>query len=514
MGDISRRSFIGGLSALATASALGLAGCSGSSSATQDTESAEIPDHVDETRAYDIVVVGAGCSGLSAALEAAEQGASVICVETFNVVGGSASGIEGMFGVNSQMQKDAGIDVNLGALVRNELTQSQYRNSSLVLRDLAKNSGENIDWLADHGVEFDHVDEYAGTEKLFHWFNGGTGAVGFVPQMQAAAEAAGVEFLLNTQVNSLIQSSDGKVTGVYATNNDDGTVLEIDAKAVLLATGGVIERTDLLEKMGYTEDRVINAGICGNGTGYDMATAVGGASNVENAGILGCIEIPGLPSFVEGGYFCSVLNPVSTIPTNVWVNGNGERVANEDMAQANFMLSANLARVVDSMFILIDDETMQTYVNGDPQGKQELADALEQGIFFKADNWDDIAAASGMDPDTLNETVESYNACCADSDDSDFGKDAAYLKALPTSGTVYAMKAKAWVSKAVGSLRTDRDFRVLTDSDEAIEGLYAVGVEGAMIWSGVYTVNISGSCSAHAVYSGRTAVRHALNNLL
>ena len=88
------------------------------------------------------------------------------------------------------------------------------------------------------------------------------------------------------------------------------------------------------------------------------------------------------------------------------------------------------------------------------------------------------------------------------------------MRPLSMEGTVYAVEIKSSLGKTMGSLKTDRNFNVVDEQAEPIAGLYAVGVEGAMIWANVYTMNISGSCGAHNIYSGRTAVLHAVETRL
>lgn len=512
--EITRRSFLGGMSALAAVGALGMSACSAKEAGSQSEESDDASVvEVDETRDCDIVIIGAGTSGLAAAVQAADEGRSVICVDSSSTAGGGATGVEGVFGVGSQMQKDQDIEVSVGDLVRTELVQNQYRNSSLVLKDLLHTSGEDIDWLAEHGVLFGAVDNYVGFHPIFHWFQTGNGAESYIPQMQSAAESAGAEFVFGTHADSLIKDDSGKVTGVLCSASG-GTVVQINAKAVILATGGFAENRDLVMQVGFNDAITLNGGMFGDGSGYEMATSVGGSGNIQNAGFLGAVTLPGLPAFYEGGYFCSVMNACADQPTNVWVNGLGERFVNEDLSLDNHMVSANLAKSVDSLYILMDEEMMTAYINGDEEGEKELADALDSGLFFQGDGWTDLAAKLGMEGSALEETVATYNGYCSAGVDDDYGKSADFLKPLASSGVVYALDAKISLSKSVGCTKTDRDFRVIDGDSNPIEGLYAIGTEGAMVWANVYTMNLSGSCAAHNVYSARTAVKHAVANLM
>lgn len=497
---------------------MGVVGCSPRVSSGKDESNAgsidaAIPEQIDETMDCDIVVVGAGCSGLAACVQAADKGAKVICLEATGVAGGGAGGVEGLFAVGSSLQKEQGIEVSVGELVRTELVQNQYRNSSRVLKDLVRTSGEDIDWLAEHGVLFGKVDNYVGFHPIFHWFETLNGAESYIPQMQAAAEAAGVEFVFNAHADSLVLADDGSVAGVYATKKKT-SVLQVNAKAVILATGGFCENLEMMEQAGFRMDNLIAGGMFGDGSGYAMASSVGAAGNIENAGFLGSVTVPGLPLFYEGGYFCQVMNPIANVPTVIWVDGRGERIVNEDLSIDNHMVSANLGKTQDAIFILLDEAMMDAYIGGDEQGLAELEQALDKGIFTKADGWEALADATGLDPQVLVETITAYNAYCDEKTDEEFNKAPEYLKPYATEGTVYAITTKVGASKSVGAVKTDRSFRVVDQSGEAIPRLYAIGTEGAMIWANVYTMNISGSCGAHNVYSGRTAALHAVENCL
>jgi fumarate reductase flavoprotein subunit len=519
MEKITRRSFVGGAGAFIATSAAVLAatGCSpqtdtansGSSGSEGEGQvQGDTPIAPDEVIDVDVVVVGAGCSGLAAAVQAAETRAKVVCLDTKAVMGGAAGGIEGVFGVGSKLQAEKNINADVGELIRHEMEQNQYRNSTLVLRDLVKFSGEDIDWLVEHGVRFGTIDNYVGTKPIFHWFETLTGAESYVVPMEEAARAAGVEFILDTHADSLIQEEDGSVVGIYATKSN-ATVLQVNAKAVILATGGYAERLDYLSDLGFSNENATYGAMGCDGSGHDMAMAAGGVSYRMTSGILGRLQISGLPAFYEGGYFNSVMNSITASPDVVWVNQDGERFVNEDLSQANPMITANPCRRHEKVFILTDEAWMNGYINNDQQGLADQQSGLDKGIILKADSWADLAQSAGMDAEVLRATIAQYNENCTKGTDSDFGKAAVYLRPFATEGVVYAVAGKTEVGKTMGSIQTDRDFRVIGKDGSPIIGLYAIGVEGAMIWSGVYTMNISGSCAAHNVYSGRTAARHA-----
>lgn len=515
MEKITRRTFVGVSGALlAAGSIMAATGCNSSDqAATTSTGSGNNPVVADETIDTDIVVIGAGCSGLSACVQAVDEGLQTVCIEAKNSLGGAAGGIEGIFGVNSEMQQEQGIKVSVGGLIRTEMVQNQYRSHSLALRDLVSTSGENIDWLAKHGVRFGTIDNYVGSQPIFHWFETLTGTESYIVPMQQTAEVGGVDFIRDTHANALIQAEDGSIAGLYA-EKSDGTVLQVNAKAVVIATGGYAERMDYLADFGYTDENTLPVAAGGDGSGHDMAIECGAESYRQNTGILGRPQVPDLPAFFEGGYFNQVMEPISTTPRFIWVNQDGERFVNEDLALDNPMVGANPCRQYEHVYILADETMMIGYINNDENGQKELKEGMDLGCIFSAASWSELAQATGMDDSLLADTITGYNESCNSGEDTEFGKDPEFLKSYSMEGSVYAVEIKNDISKTMGAICTNRDFSVVKEDGEVIEGLYAVGVDGAMIWANVYTMNISGSCAANNVYSGRTAVMHAAATLL
>jgi fumarate reductase flavoprotein subunit len=294
---IDRRSFLAGTGILA---AVGLAGtlsaCSPQTAVSgDDTDAAAVATDnqgepadlipVDETQDCDIIVVGAGGSGLAAAVQASELGASVICIESQVVPGGNLNGVEGCFGIGSKMQKERGIEIDPGATIRSEMTASQFRASGLGYVDMVHASGENIDWLMDQGVQFEDVDVDKGDILVFHRFaNRGMGD--YVPPMVQKAEENGVVFYYETKGEQLITSSSGAVTGVIALTND-GKGIQFNAKSVIIATGGFADNEEYMAELGFKSDKMRSGGMLGHdGLGHKMAVAAGALSNISNTAFL------------------------------------------------------------------------------------------------------------------------------------------------------------------------------------------------------------------------------------
>ena len=193
---VSRRRFVCGFS-VAAATAIAALGARRPAYADEpqinETNAASwAPETVDETVDCDVCVLGVGSSGLTACVQAAQNGLKVVGIEATGATGGGAVGIEGIFAVDSSLQKEMGIEVHAGQVVDEELASSQYRAAGPNYLDMLQASGPNIDWLQEQGVSFENVSEYGeigvnSDFQGFHWFEGGRGNTGFVPPMNAKA---------------------------------------------------------------------------------------------------------------------------------------------------------------------------------------------------------------------------------------------------------------------------------------------------------------------------------------
>jgi fumarate reductase flavoprotein subunit len=532
---IDRRQFIGGAGIIAASGAIGiLTGCSPqqeqptveeepNSNNTGNTTPAVIDQEID----CDIVVVGAGGSGLAACVEAAEQGKKVLCVESQSAPGGNENIVEGIFAVDSRMQLEQGLSFDTGSIVRQELASGQYRTSGPGFVDMIDASGNNVNWLLDHGVKIWRVDADKGTEPFFHRFEETAGGVGYVPPMTEAAEKAGVEFLFETHGDSLVVAQDGSICGLYATKNDS-TVLQINARAVIIATGGFADNDEYMSEMGYNVETMGRMAMPGHdGSGHTMAVEVGAVSYISSAAAVADLSIPGLPLFFESGkfnpYFCS------RYPVTLWLTETGERFLNEDFALVNNMFPPVPTLWQSQTYVFVDQALMDAWTSGEATGSlfadnavlygegmtplDELQSGIDSGVFLKAATLEDLAQQAGFDSKVLKTTIERYNESVAAGSDKDFGKDPQFLKAIG-DGPYYLAKPTQNICAPVGSIRTNRDFSAVDSSNNPIKGLYVVGVEGSMLWANVYTINISGGCNANNVNSARTAVNHAITNLL
>lgn len=518
---MNRRTFFKGAGLLAGSVALGgLAACSsngggdanGSNQSTDQADSIE----VSETLTCDIVVVGGGISGLSAALEGAQQGAHVVLVEKQPEIGGNSLGAEGPFAVNSVIQREAGVDLKIYDALKNELELSNYRTDSQIWINYLRHSGDNISWLLDNGVKF--VDVRACNAGLvgWHYYDGGGSAA--VAAIKESADKAGVEFLTSTPMKQLMIEG-GEVKGIIA--DREGEMIAIEAKGVVLASGGTGANTETLsERTGFDCTNATISCSPGN-TGDGMTQAIAAGADSRTACIMGdkCVQGYGMFDHIS---FASTRQPI------LWVNGFGERFVNEGIVVEDIPSAFNSIFIGQkACYSVLDQATVDRFAAGDcpdrysnympdlgdelPDLKEQIEAALASNVnnVFAGDTVAELAENMGVPADALEETIAEYNEVCARGEDTDFYKNAEFL--IPVSeGPFYAFKIDPLVVCAIGGLCTNVDNQVLDPEGTPIPNLYAVGLDGCNLYEETYNMMLGGSCNGYCIYSGRNAAQHIL----
>ncbi len=524
--SLTRRGFMSGAAALGIALVGSLAGCAtestGPEKASKDgTEKTgagtAAPDTIDEMVDVDVVVVGAGISGLSAAVQASENGNTVLVLEKAAAAGGNGAGTEGIFAVGSSLQKEQNIEIDAVDIIRTELEESQWRSSGALWYDMVSHSAENLDWLQNNGVTFSGiVDNYgSGLFNTMHWWADNAGAVGYVPAMQAAAEANGATFRFATAATSLIIAENGTVAGVYA-QDDSGRVLQVNAKAVILASGGIGANTELLPEAGMPQDAlddmIVMCVPTVSGDGFTMARAAGCKSYLPNASIQSFCAIEGFPMDTEPPY--STLNCGSAIATcglGIWVDQDAMRFTDESISLTFNVATPAITCMGNRESYVIFTQTLLDSLSADPADKEYLDAALETTLgksVFEAESYEQLAELCELDPAILTDTIEMYNGFCTQGFDGQFGKPANFLSPL-AEPPYYAAKISNLFIVVDGGIATNIRAEVINDERMPIPGLYAVGLDGAMLWHNVYTQNMPGTCVDNIVHPGRNAANSA-----
>ncbi len=524
--EITRRGFVGmagaiGATALGTRS-LSAPAIASTSSTADDSVASKSP-----VAAYDadVCVIGGGNSGLAAAVEAAQQGLGVVLLEKQGSTGGGGIGTEGVFAVGSQMQKDAGIEIEPAEVIATEMSYSHNRANGQKWLDLINNSGDNVSWLQECGVNFTGVvdDYHGGQYKTFHWFGVNRAHDDYTPAMTKTAESLGVQILTWTPAQSLLQDSDGTITGVLA-EKQNGDIVKVNAKAVVLATGGFANNDDYLQEGGFSDTTNVVRFLYGfNGDGVRMAVEAGGADNIPRISGLMQLTVSGAPGGEYGTFGQGDgLVVAGHAAQSIWVNEDAERFCAESAGVENWMadmvpslMHAKLYSIYDAkVFKAAFDGMIAPRIDWDAT-QEELRQRIEENPyndFFSADTLDELAGkaadACGLDYDTLIRTIEDYNDMCDAGADAYFGKPAEYLQKLENPPYYFCYMPQACMV-TFGGIRTNRKMEVVDRNGRAIPGLYSCGVDSADLWPNVYTINVPGGCNANNINSGRSAGRNA-----
>ena len=463
--NISRRNFLTG-AGLTTALAAGslLAGCG-----TQPAPNPEEPkaESIKWDKEADVIVVGGGGAGMSAALKASEAGCTVIVLEKGVRPGGSTALCgQAIMGVGTSVQKAAGIEDSVEEAMKYFEAVADGRDD--LLRFVVERSGEAVDWLVGLGME---VPAKAGTPGLScggqeytlahitppvmrtHW------AVkpepGLWPVLMKAVEAdTNITVETKTPGTALVQDfTTGEILGVRS-----GEVTYKARKGVVLSAGGFARNEEMFHALVNRRTVHTTANPQDTGDGINMAIDVGAGSGYF--GMLSTVDYvnPSLPCVFI------VLGPdaLKDKPPFILVNEQGERFSNERKFYS-YVCEDLLKQTNARAFLVTCGEN----------GFAGMTKAGEQA--FKADTIEELAAAIQVDPAVLKNTVDTWNKQCADGVDTQFARtDALYpLPAAP----YYAAEVKASNASTFGGVTVDTEMHVIRAIDgQPIPRLYAAGM--------------------------------------
>ncbi|MDR2382076.1 MAG: FAD-dependent oxidoreductase [Bifidobacteriaceae bacterium] len=536
---ISRRMFMGLTVAGAGAVAAGAAGCtptatepgagSGTGAGTEGTASANCEQdsiwqldpigEPTETRSADVVVVGAGGTGLAAAIQAKQLGLDVLVLEKMGATGGSFICTEGMFAVESHWQEERGVTTTVDEAVIRVMDYHHWIPDIDLYRTYFSQSAETIKWCEDLGADFTDLLVIGDSIVCWHVYHAEPGespGTGFARNMTKAAENLAIEIKLETNVKKVLME-DGKVAGVLA-ESGDGTVLKVEAPVVILGAGGYGQNETLVHELSKIKGDPMELGTPGRtGDGLKMGLDAGGV----------LCDFPGTMPYagpcVKGATWTSLAYSVSLQP-KLWINQDCQRFVNEDMFSYNFAYAGLAVKNHEKVFVILTQDDLDRYetvgpditvftfcVQGTPMTglKDQLSDIQNaNGSILVADTPEDLAAQTGLDPVALAETINRYNGYCASGHDPEFSKPAEFL--TPLNGPFYALECGDASFSTVGGLKVNSSAQVLKADGEPVPGLYAGGCDAGGLYADSYDVGITnGSQAGWAINSGRLAAKHA-----
>ena len=487
----------------------------------------------DSTVDADVVVVGAGGAGMTAAITAAAEGKSVVILESQSMVGGNSVRATGGMNAGKTVYQDenefgesAGVEKTLKtaaekyadnetitALAKTVSEQwAAYQanptgyfdsvelmeldtmiggkgiNDPELVETLCANSADAIDWLDEHGITLHSVSSFGGASvKRIHRpvnAEGKTVSVGsyMIPLLQENCEKAGVKMMLDTTATEILTDANGAAVGVKATGASGETVT-VNAKAVVLATGGFGANLDMVVKYKPELKGFMTTNAPGiQGQGIEMAQAIGAATvDMDQIQIHPTVEANTAALITEG------LRGDGAI----LINEEGQRFIDE-VGTRDVVSAAEIAQTGSYSWLVVD---------------QAMADAssviqgyIKKGYTVTGATYEELGKAMGVDAAAFAETMEKWNGYVEAKNDPDFGRTS-FANPLNTA-PYYAVKVTAGVHHTMGGLKINANTEVLNEKGEVIPGLFAAGE----VTGGVHGANrLGGNAVADFTVFGRIA---------
>ena len=460
----------------------------------------------------DVIVVGAGIAGISAALEASASGANVLVIETSSVPGGHAVKAGGFAMVGTPLQERRGHQ-DTPEIAFNDLMAWGEDADPDWVRYFTENARTEIyDWLTAMGARFVVLlDTPEDTVPRFH-FAGGTAAKVVIPMLSEAIQRENIRFLLNTSAEELFAPEQPWI-GMRVRDTRTGAERTLVAATIILATGGFESNLNMVREnwpeasdaVAEPERLLIGSGQYASGGGIGLGQDLGAALNKMDHQV---IFINGLPDPREPERGLKTENPLA-----IWVNANGKRFVNE-AADSKQTESAGLALSPQYHWIIFDTKGLkQLRIRGAAwltpvSTVAEILDNPELG--HRSATITELAQATGIPAGNLEATIAGYNEAVESGDDPDFhrfDKPRGTAKAI-SNAPFYGLQLFPMTRKSLGGLAIDMQTRVIDSDGNPITGLYAVGE-----LTGVAGINGShggsGTFLAPSVLTGRVAGRNA-----
>jgi len=434
---------------------------------------------------YDVVVIGAGGAGLSAAISAAQSGAKVIVVEKMAMVGGNtvrATG--GMNAAGTEFQAKAGIADSVESFYKDAMKGGYEKNDPVLVRKLAEESAGSVAWLTSLGADLSDVGRLAGAS--FNRAHRPTGGAKVGPEIVETLDAtivktAGVTVYTKTRAVAVLKGKSGAVTGVKVIAAD-GREYDIKAKAVIVATGGFGANNDMAASYvpslkGFATTNHPGA----TGDGILLAEAAGAA-------LVDMKEIQTHPTHAPDK---EMITEAVRGNGAILVSKEGSRFIDE-LATRDVVSAAVLAQTGKTAFLVFDQSIRASL--------KAIEGYAKLGIVVEGDTPEALAAKIGSDPARLAATIAAYNGFVAAKKDSEFGR--ADMPRAVSVGPFYAIEITPAIHHTMGGVKIDAEARVIGASGSPIVGLWAAGE----VTGGVHGGNrLGGNALADIVTFGRIA---------
>lgn len=443
-----------------------------------------------KTQSADIVIIGAGGAGLSAAVQAKQDGTTnVVVLEKMPMVGGNTNrATGGLNAAETEQQKAKGIEDSIETMYEDTMKGGYNKNNPDLVRKLANEAKDSVVWLTELGADLSDVGRMAGaTNYRTHRPTGGAAAgATIVKTLKDAADKEKVDIRLWNKATEIVLDKEGKVSGVKATDKE-GKEYTINTKAVVITAGGFGANEEMV--VSYNENlkgfaTTNHSGATGDG--IKLAEAV-------NADFVDMAEIQTHPTVVPD----KAVMVTEAVRGNgaILINKEGKRFCNE--LETRDVVSANILKQKDKLAYLFFEDGLK-------ESLKATEEYFNMGLVVEADNLDELADKLEIDKNTLNETISKYNEGVTSKTDEFERPD---LPRQLNKGKVYAIPVTPAVHHTMGGVKINTNAEVIDKDGNVISGLYAAGE----VAGGVHGGNrLGGNALADIVTYGRTAGKNAV----
>lgn len=453
---------------------------------------AEAAEKTPETLDCDVVIVGAGGAGLTAAVRAQQEGAKVLVLEKMSFVGGNslkASG--GMNAAGTKFQAALDItDSGVREFVEDTMNGGHMLNDLALVVTMSENSSDAVDWLESIGAPLPKVAATGGTvHKYLHSPEDGSPVGAYlVAKLNEEVEKQGIEVMLNTKATEILMDG-GCAVGVKA--EDAEHEYTINAKAVILATGGFGSNFELMTSFNPSLANAVTTNHPGaTGDGILMAEAIGAATvDME--------QIQLHPTVYQET--STLVSEKMRSLGSILVNQEGKRFCN-DLSTRDAVSAAELEQTGGYAFIVFD----QNLVDQNKSAKEYIS----KGMTFTGETYEALAKNMGLEGDAVaafEETMATWNAAVAAGEDKEFGRNNGMDADLSTA-PFYAIKIAPGIHHTMGGIKIDTATQVIGTDGSVIPGLFAAGETTGGVHGGN---RIGGNAVCDFVVFGRIAGANA-----
>lgn len=418
---------------------------------------------------YDVVVIGAGGAGFSAAIEAKNAGANVVLLEKMPAVGGNSliSGAE-MNAAKNWVQPKLGINDDSPELHAEDTYKGgDMKGDMNVIKVMTHNALDAAKWCRDYlGVRFedDNLFFFGGHSRKRALIPVGHTGTEFITKFQAKADELGIPVITNMKAEELIKDKSGRVVGVKATMN--GASYTFNAKGgVVLATGGFGANPEMVKKYNPKIDERFKTTDAPGTTGEALYMAERAGAQLVNMGYIQtypiCDPISGVIELIADARFDGA----------IMLNQEGKRFV-EELQRRDVLSEAILKQTGGYCWVLWNDK-IGSISNTVKEHPTEYEAFTKQGIMATCDDLKCVADFTKIPFDSLKGAVNRVSSMTGKGNDKDFNHRSGLVDM--TQGKYYVIKAVPSVHHTMGGVRINEKAQALTAEGKAIPGLWAAG---------------------------------------